>query len=76
MPLGTAKKYNHLNRILFDKEDLINIIEDLVCRRNLKVQRDEANIYYYFRNQHEENALILQTRETTNSDDKKGKDGS
>ena len=44
MTLGTAKKYNHLNRILFDKEDLINIIEDLVCRRNLKVQRDEANI--------------------------------
>ena len=59
-----------------NKEDLINIIEDLVFRRNLKVQRDEANMYYYFRNQHEENALILQTRETTNSDDKQGRNGS
>ena len=59
-----------------NKEDLINIIEDLVFRRNSKVQRDEVNMYYYFQNQHEENALILQTRETTSSDDKQGRNGS
>ena len=59
-----------------NKEDLINIIEDLVFRRNSKVQRDEVNMYYYFQNQHEENALILQTRETTSSDDKQRRNGS
>ena len=33
-------------------------------------------MYYYFQNQHEENALILQTCETTSSDDKQGRNGS
>ena len=46
-----------------NKEGLINIIDDLASRGNLKAQGDEAIIYYYIPNQYEENVLTSHTHE-------------
>ena len=46
-----------------NKEGLINVIDDLASRGNLKAQGDEAIIYYYIPNQYEVNVLTSNTHE-------------